>query len=67
MAYVNVSNFIVGHRIPSNNKAWLTIFPDYMYPPAASPFSRSLHMGSAYVQWKEHIWPVPVGMPFDQG
>ena len=60
------SAYIVGYRTPRNQRAVVTIFPGYTYHPATSPYFQWWHVATAYVHWKHHIWPVPLGMPSPQ-
>jgi hypothetical protein len=53
--------------IPSGTQAMLVCFPEYQYLPLTPSPDLSMYASTAYVEWENHIWPVPIGIPNAKG
>ena len=62
--------WIVGYKIiaPNTGKiALATVFPDYPYLPPVSTETFYYNPPPAYIEWRDHWWVAPVGLPSGTG
>ena len=60
---------IVGCEMVTNTTkiAVATVFPDYPYLPPFSPEPYFYSPPSAWIEWQNHLWVAPVGLPSGTG
>lgn len=56
------SAYIISYRFQSGQTAIATVFPDLTYLPGYSVDSEMYQPPCAFIEWEDHIWPVPIGV-----
>ena len=52
--------WILHYQFADGRKAYCTVFPEIATLPPATIFSQELYDAQGWLEWEDHIWPIPM-------